>query len=251
MSTESLHVRTPIARRVGAVFRHHEPALVWLALVGYVALAGQILRLLPGAFADPAQAAFFSWPAIVAVGAAGLAGAALAERAGFPRPLSGWAVSRRALLMPVVGGLAFGAALVALDLATGFTEAVLAQRGMAQRHTGTLPMLLIFSAAAVIVEPVYRLLPLALLQWLVGELLLRGRGRAALFWALALATSLLEPWGQIGDLVAEPGPTALLRAAHAVGFNLFQAALFRRYGFLAAIVARVAFYLVWDVLYVW
>jgi hypothetical protein len=32
--------------------------------------------------------------------------------------------------------------------------------------------------------------------------------------------------------------------------NLGQATLFRKYGFLAAIVMRVAFYLVWHILYV-
>jgi uncharacterized membrane protein len=32
--------------------------------------------------------------------------------------------------------------------------------------------------------------------------------------------------------------------------NVTQAALFRKYGFLAAIVLRMAFYIVWNVLYV-
>jgi hypothetical protein len=56
-------------------------------------------------------------------------------------------------------------------------------------------MFLIFSAAPAIVMLIYRLVPIALLQWLLAEQLLKGDRRTAVFWTLAVLTSLLEPLG--------------------------------------------------------
>jgi hypothetical protein len=51
--------------------------------------------------------------------------------------------------------------------------------------------------------------------------------------------------------MAQFGP-AMLAAVFALDFalNLSQAALFHRYGFVAAIVLRIAFYAVWHIMYV-
>jgi hypothetical protein len=152
--------------------------------------------------------------------------------------------------LPLLGGLAFGGSLVALDLATGFTQAVNANHGLEQQYTDPLSMFLIFTAGPAIVELIYRLLPLSLLQWLLAERLLKGRGRERVFWTLALVTSLQEPLGMLDDLLVSPWPLALVRMLHLFGLNLFQAAIFRHYGFLAAVSVRVAFYLIWHVSYI-
>jgi hypothetical protein len=237
--------------RVGERFRRHEPALVWLGLMLYLALVKVILDTwLPGAFADPGQAALFVWPAIGVYTLVGLVGAWLSDHSGFPHPWTDWVVSRRAVLVPLLGGLALGAALVALDLATEFSTILAASNGLTQQFTGYLPMSLIFSAAPAIVMLIYRLLPLSLLQWLLAERLLKGRGREAVFWTLAVLTSLLEPLGLIDSIVTMPWQVALVYGLHLFGLNLFEATVFRRYGFLAAIAVRVAFYLIWHVIYI-
>jgi hypothetical protein len=63
-------------------------------------------------------------------------------------------------------------------------------------------------------------------------------------------TSFIEPVLQ--DLLNVRPETLVLALTQFVpdyGLNIGQAAFFRRYGFLSAIVMRVAFYLVWHVAY--
>jgi hypothetical protein len=251
MMTEHPHTALPRFWHVGEIFRRHEPTLVWLGVMLYFGLVKVILDTwLPGAFADPDQAALFVWPAIGIYTLLGLLGVWLADHSGFPRPWTGWVVSRGAVLVPLVGGLALGAALVALDLATGFSNILLANQGLKQQFTGYLPMFLIFSAASAIVMLIYRLVPLSLLQWLLAERLLKGHRREAVFWTLAVLTSLLEPLGLIDSMLLMPWLVAFVYFLHLFGLNLFEATIFRRYGFLAAIAARVAFYLIWHVIYI-
>ena len=249
----SEHVTAAHSRSWAAedLFHRHEPAFVWLGLILYIGLVKVIFdTFLPNAFADPDQAALFVWPAIGIYTLAGLVGAWLADRGAFPRPWTGWIVSRKAVLLPVLGGLALGVLLVALDLGTGFTKILLAHQGLEQQFTGYLPMFLFSTAGSTIVELLYRLLPLTLLQWLIAERIRKGRGREQVFWALAVLTALVEPLGLIDSILLYPVPVAAAYFSHMFGLNLFQAVMFRRSGFLAAIVVRVAFYMIWHVLYI-
>jgi hypothetical protein len=251
LMTERSQTALPRFWRVGEIVRRHEPAMIWLGVMVYFGLVKLILDTwLPGAFADPDQAALFAWPAIGIYTLVGLLGVWLADHSGFPRPWTGWVVSRGAVLVPLVGGLALGAALVALDLTTGFTKILLASQGLKQQFTGYLPMFLIFSAASAFVMLIYRLVPLALLQWLFAERLLKGHSHEAVFWVLAVLTSLLEPLGLIDSMLLMPWLVALLYFLHLFGLNLFEATMFRRYGFLAAIAVRVSFYMIWHVIYI-
>jgi hypothetical protein len=251
MITERPQPAPPRFWGVGEIVRHHESALVWLGVMLYLGLVKLILdSWLPGAFADPDQASLFAWPAIGTYTLFGLLGVWLAEHSGFPRPWTGWVVSRSAVLVPLLGGLALGAALVALDLITGFSTILVASHGLRQQFTGYLPMFLIFSAAPAIVMLIYRLVPISLLQWLLAERLLKGHRRAAVFWTLAALTSLLEPLGLLDSMLRMPWLVTFVYFLHLFGLNLFEATAFRRYGFLAAIAARVAFYVIWHVIYI-
>jgi hypothetical protein len=57
-------------------------------------------------------------------------GAWLSDHSGFPRPWTSWLVSRGAVLVPLFGGLALGAALVALDLTMGFSNILVARQDL-------------------------------------------------------------------------------------------------------------------------
>ena len=85
------------------------------------------------------------------------------------------------------------------------------------------------------------------LLWIVSSLLLRGRGREPTFWTIAALTSLLEPVGDLG-LRDQGLPTMTAVFAQDYALNFTQAWFFRKWGFLAAIAVRVAFYAVWHVL---
>ncbi len=110
--------------------------------------------------------------------------------------------------------------------------------------------MLFYAGGAIIVEVVYCLLPIPLLLWLVSTVLLRGRAQDGVFWVLALLTSAIEPLTQELGLLDEGRP-GLFAVHFTMGYalNLVQAAVFRRYGFLAAITLRWATYLVWHIIY--
>ena len=80
---------------------------------------------------------------------------------------------------------------------------------------------------------------------------LRGRGQAPAFWVLAALSSLLEPVSQDLPVLSKGVSLALVGSAFVPDLllNLAQVIMFRKYGFVASIVTRIAFYLVWHVGY--
>ena len=226
-------------------------AFVWLVLVGVLV----IIRLLidafyPSAFNDPEQASFFAWPALGVLGVLGLVGVYFAHLTGFPAALSMQEPVRR-WLAPIAIGLAFGAVYFGLDWWTKFTALTNAHHGVATtQFVGVAPSILIFTGGAIISEVVFRLFPIPILLWLISRVALRKRGAEPTFWALAILTSLLEPVSQYSFLLGSAAGVGVAVIAAGFTLNMVQASFFRRYGFLSAIVVRVAFYMVWHVAYV-
>lgn len=225
--------------------------IVWLGVMAWVVLVKFALELFfPQAFVDKTQRGFFDWAAIGLMGALGLVGALVATRTGFPDAWDARVSNRQRLLYPVVIGLGFGVVHVAVDLIAPYASAVAAFNGVAQQYTGFVPMFLIFSTASIFVEIIYRLFPIPMMMALTSNIILRRRGQKEIFWILAVLTSLLEPFGQLMYTSVVPGVVLALVMANLFALNMTQAVFFRRAGFLAAILVRVAFYLVWHALYV-
>lgn len=220
---------------------------VWLALVAFIVVVKLVLNtLFPNALRDPTQAALFEWIPLSIISLLGLVGVLLSLRTGFPEAWDVRISNRQRVLYPMVVGLAFGVAMVALDYVTDFTSLLAASHGLTQQYTGFLPMLLAFSVGAIIVEVIYRLLPIPLLLWLTSNLILRGRWQEQIFWVLAILTSTLElnqDWGVLSGIVL------VTHQAELFALNFAQVAFFRKFGFLAAVLVRVAFYLVWHAIY--
>ncbi len=226
-------------------------AVVWGALLLYLVLVKTILaEFFPRAFNDPTQAGLFSWTSLAIIGALGALGVFLSQRTGFPSAWDTAVPLRRRVLGPLVVGLAFGIALSAFDYFTHFTSYILARHGLAQQFVGYIPSFLIFSAGSILIEVIFRLLPIPLLLWLVSNLVMKGRGQSTTFWVLALLLAALEPLSQSVDILTLPLPLMFTDFAIYYVVNLTQIAYFRKYGFLASILVRVAFYFVWHTLYV-
>ena len=148
-------------------------------------------------------------------------------------------------------GVALGVIAIITEKLTHWTEIVAAKMNLPSIHIAWPASLLIYPGGAIIVEVVYRIFLVPLLLWFVSSVILRGRQQERTFWIIALATALLEPISQ--DLHAViAGPS---RGTFAVVFvedfvlNILQAWLFRRQGFLSAILLRVVFYLFWHILW--
>ena len=93
-------------------------------------------------------------------------------------------------------------------------------------------------------ETVFHLLPLAGFIWVSGA---RFRGRAIDSWAAALIvpTAAVEPAFQLllGSALA---PFVM---PHVFLFGMVQLVLMRRYGYLPMLWMRVAYYLLWHILW--
>jgi hypothetical protein len=225
--------------------------MVWLGCVVFLALVKMILEnFLPGAFADPAQAGFFAWPTLGVFSLVGLVGVWLTTQTGFPDAWDGRISNRQRLLYPILVGLGLGGVLILIDLPSGYTRLIAAAHGVGQQYTNFPSMVLIFSAASILVEVIYRLLPVPFLLWLISNLILRHRGQQPVFWVLALLSSVQEIISQQTDLQVLPPGLAVVVGLFFFVLNLVQVTFFRRYGFLASILVRVGFYFVWHALYV-
>jgi hypothetical protein len=223
----------------------------WLMVAGVAVFAKVAITFgFPQAFADADQEALLRWPVLSLFVLAGLAGAALSARTGFA-PAAPRTRAAKLLGAAFLTGITFGLLMILLDRATHFSEALAANHGVNQQYTGFIPMFLVFVLAApAIVEVVYRLFPLPLLMWLTSNVMLRGRGQERAFWMLAVVLSALEPFTQTPDLRVLPATVWMADASLQYALNLAQAAFFRHHGFIAPVVVRAGFYLVWHVFYV-
>jgi len=224
---------------------------IWFALIAYLFVTKIILTtMLPDAFADPAQAAFFGWIPLGVIATTGLIGVALSQRAGFPEAWEGKRPFYQNILFPILIGFGIGALMVAIDLSSGYTRLIAARHGVSRQYTDFPSMFFVFTSAPIIVEVVYRLFLIPFLLWIVSKVIQNDKVQMFVFWVLAIVTSLLEPLGMYPDLHVVPGHLAILLALIYFGINLTQAGFFRKYGFLAAILVRMGFYFIWHVLYI-
>lgn len=208
-------------------------ARILLGLVAYLLLGKLAFMAVPTALVDPGQAEDLTFAAIGVFAAMGLAGLGLSARAGFPPFYTGW----RRLALPAGVGASVGVVLAMVDRAHPLGIPNVA-----------FPMaLLLYPFGAIVSEIMFRLFPLPLLTWLISGLVLRGRFQDAVFGFCAVSTSLAEPLLQWGAMPEEPWFRALL-FTHALGMNLGAAFLFRRRGWLAALVLRLAFYVPWHLI---
>ncbi|MFN8491278.1 MAG: hypothetical protein U0350_27015 [Caldilineaceae bacterium] len=223
---------------------------VWLGLVAYLVLVKIIITFFPATFSSVDQAAVFAWPALGIWAVLGLIGVWFAHKTGFPSAWDARLSNRQRMWIPIAIGLAYAGFEVAFDLLTGYSKFEVALHHATKVNIDFPASLWIYPGGAIIVEVVYRLFLIPVLLWLVSSLALKGRGQTQTFWVLAVLTSFIEPLTQ--DLDALPLGVVMLVAVLLKGFglNFIQATFFRKYGFLAAILMRVAFYLIWHVVYV-
>lgn len=216
------------------------------ALIAVGAATAFHLRPWPVPIASQAQV--FQAPVVASILLAGAVGVALSSRMDLPSAPAlrdGDAWGRIAVATAGAGAL-FGAALLVLDAAFGITAGAAKALGATWVNVALPASLAHYAAGGVLVECLYRLAPIPILGWLIGTVLLRKRANAAVFWSLAIITSLLEPAAQLA--LVRPGAIAAVMAMMMLTFaaNLFEASELRRFGWIAPILFRLAFYAVWH-----
>ena len=147
-----------------------------------------------------------------------------------------------------------GILAIAIDEITGASKIIAAQMG-SSFNVAFPGSLWVYSGGAIVWESFFRLVPIPVLLWLISTVALRGRGNAQTFWVLALLTSAIEPGITQGPWVLSQTNGAIgsgvfaTYAVHSFVVNFAAAVSFGRYGLLAAVLVRLAYYLVWHVGY--
>ncbi len=247
-------LRVPTAE-TGRQSRLTSSIVAWLAVVAYLVVAKLLsLTLIPITFRGAGQERLFEWTNLAVFAVLGLIGVVLADRTGFPtawdRRVSNW----QRLLIPVLVGGGIGALAVAIDLLTGGSEAVARATDQPSFNIDFPGSLLAYSAGGILVDVQYRLFTVPFLLWLISSVLLRGRGQVPTFWVLAAVSTLFEPLLQgVGLFIMGGGAITIgMLAAYmvtAISLNVAQVLFYRRYGMVASILVRQAYYLVWHIAY--
>jgi hypothetical protein len=217
---------------------------IYLGLVAFMIAVKVIFLLFPTVFPGADQEGAFSWVTILSIALMGLIGLFLSRRTGFPEIWDTKVSNRQRFLIPAVFGLVYGLITVLEDLPSPSLVHL------------KLPLSIPFyTYGALLLEIMLRLFAIPLLVWLISNLILRGKWQTQVFWAAAIIAALYEPLPHIREqltgVLAIAVPSILIKWATAPLFlaNVASGWLFRRYGFLAALVMRLSFYLVWHIIY--
>jgi len=220
--------------------------VIYLALMAYLLLVKVILELRLVEVAVPAQASLFAWPLIGFLAVAGGFAVRLGPRTGLPDVWDPNISTRRWLLLPAVVGAGLGVVILVGLGFTGYSQIMAEAANVPSINVPFPGSIVVYSGGSIVVEALYRLILITLPLWLIVGVILRGRGQAPVFWALALLTSLLESVGLASLASGHPG-VMLVAGVGMFGIDFVEAYLFRRYGLLAPLVHRLAFYFVWHI----
>lgn len=234
---------------LSSLWERYNSVIIWLLLMAYTGIVAYLVTVvIPVPFLDATQAGFFEARGVLAIGVMGLIGVVISLYTGFPDAWDANVTNRQRLLLPIAAGALFGLLFLASDLATGMARLQQERFDVPATDIAFPASLFIYSAASIFMEVVYRLFPIPLLLGLFSIFVRSARAREVFFWLLAILTSMIEPAAQSAGTQVLPIAAMSFVMAQQFGFNLMQAGLFRKYGYLASILARIAFYLPYHVL---
>lgn len=220
---------------------------IYFGLVLLLVLIKLFFLLTPVSFPLADQEGAFYWLTILAIAVLGFIGLLLSRRTGFSDIWDAEVSNRQRFLIPLVVGLIYGLVTVA--------EQILRPSGhpLAQGsvHAKFPASILFYTYGTIFLETLLRLFAIPLLVWLISNLILRGKWQTPIFWFAAVVVALYEP---LPFMMEEFGSTGIFGALKILfGFlfvsNLAYAYLFRKYGFIAPLIMRMSFYVVWHIIY--
>lgn len=222
-------------------------ALVQFGPFAAIALvAAWALSQMHVSYPHPSQAESLRFSSLAPVLGLGLLGAWLITLSGIPRACGKQESPAKKIYVPVVVGAALGLVAVALDMMFGITSTIASALGVPRIHLDAPYSLLAYTAGAIVVESIFRLLPLGIVTFFIGRLAMRGRHMGVVFWIAAVLTAVLEPLSQAALLSSRPVPMVVV-GVFIFTFGLFSSWQLWRFGVVAPLLMRLAFYSVWHV----
>lgn len=223
--------------------------LIFLALATGLIAIKLLFEFYPGTFPIRDQTEAFTWPliaAIVAIGAVGV----LAERSiGLPDAFADRARERRGAIIAMITGVLYGAVTIVQDLvASGATNPLATSEWLHVPWPWSIPF---YAFGAVFLEFLLRLGALSILVWLIHVVVLRRRHFVPVFWVVNCLVALYEILPATLAHVANGNWIAVAATPLEPLYwsNVFEGWLLLRFGWFTPIVFRIAFYLVWHVVY--
>ena len=227
---------------------------IYCGLIVLLVLIKVLFLISPVTLPVAGNEAAFSPLTILIIGVMGLLGLLMARRTGFPEIWDERITNRQRFLIPCVIGLVYGVATVA-PLLWGASNRVHPLAVSSDIHVKFPLSIPYYTYGALFLEIFLRLFCVPLIVWLISNVILRGKGRTAVFWFAALVVAFYEPMPylmqDLANNTAAGSVWVVLKTLSGPLFisNVAAAYLFRRYGFLAPVVMRLSHYLIWHILY--
>ncbi len=244
----------------------HSSALTLLLLLVLLALAGSLNILLPQGdlVSSMTQGKTLQIPVwqlmlgsagmiLVLYGLLGFLGFLLWRKIGFPEIWEPSVNNRQRFAIPALVGLGLGIVLIISDLVFSPIN------GIGRLIHPPFPTSLVASFSAGVGEEIlFRLFFVSLWTWLIGKLLLRGRGLNIVYWVVSVFSALAFSASHLPSLMLLTGvsdplqfPAVLLLEILLLNslISLFGAYYFRKYGFLAAVGIHFWTDIVWHMLW--
>ncbi len=153
----------------------------YLGLVAITVLA-KIIFILTRLDHPLVKQGVFSWIGIIVISALGFIAVVLAPRAGFPDMWNGRVSNRQRFIIPMLVGCGLAMIEVLMDALFVLPET----------PTVNFPFSIpAYFAGGILSEILLHLIPVVLLMWIIGAVILRGKWQAQVFWVVAAVISLL------------------------------------------------------------
>ena len=223
--------------------------LAFLACASALVAIKLLFDLYPGDYPVRGQAAAFTWPVVGAILLIGLAGLFAERSVGLPDAFADPARERRGAVIAALTGLLYGAITLFQDYFIAGGGNVLALEDWA--HVPWPWSLPFYTFGAIFLEFLLRLGALCILVWFIHVVLLRRRWFGPVFWTVNLVVAFYEIMPMtLADVARGDWASVALTPLQPLYLsNVFEGWLLLRFGWFAPIVFRLAFYLLWHVVY--
>jgi hypothetical protein len=221
---------------------------IYLGLVLFLIGVKLFFLLAPVKFPLSDQAGAFSWLTILTIAALGFIGLVLSKRTGFPDIWDTRISNRQRFLIPAIIGVVYGVITVLVELIGARSHPFQLTSDFNVKFPLSIPF---YAYGAIFLEILLRLFAIPFLVWLLSNVVLRHRWQTQVFWLVAVLAALYEPLPYMTDALNHSGILSALRVLAGPLFiaNLVAAYIFRKYGFIAPLVMRLSFYLIWHIIY--
>jgi len=221
---------------------------IYLGLVLFLISVKLFFLLAPVKFPLSDQAGAFSWVTILTIAALGFIGLVLSKRTGFPDIWDTRISNRQRFLIPAIIGVVYGVITVLEEFIGARSHPFQLSSDFNVKFPLSIPF---YAYGAIFLEILLRLFAIPFLVWLLSNVVLRHRWQTQVFWLVAVLAALYEPLPYMTAALKHTGIISALMILVGPLFvaNLVAAYIFRKYGFLAPLVMRLSFYLIWHIIY--